>query len=216
MAYVLGYFAADGSMVVNNRGAHFIEFTSTDRVLLVNVQKAIASDHVITKRPLRHSAWKQSYRLQIGSKEWFTDLQKLGFTQRKSSTLQFPRIPKRYLHDFVRGYFDGDGGVHFKQYFVKARGKKIWVFSTHFTSGCRSFLITLHEHLLKCGLRGGHISEKERGFQLVFSRRDSIALYRMMYHTTPTAGLFLPRKLKVFEKAITVLYGSSLMNDLRE
>ncbi len=35
MAYVLGYFAADGSMIQNKRGGHFIEFTSTDAVLII-------------------------------------------------------------------------------------------------------------------------------------------------------------------------------------
>lgn len=30
MAYVLGYFSADGSMFINPRGSRYIEFTSTD------------------------------------------------------------------------------------------------------------------------------------------------------------------------------------------
>ena len=37
MAYVLGFFAADGTMIANNRGAHFIEFHSTDKQLLKQV-----------------------------------------------------------------------------------------------------------------------------------------------------------------------------------
>jgi hypothetical protein len=34
MAYVLGFFTADGSMIRNKRGAHFIEFQITDKNLL--------------------------------------------------------------------------------------------------------------------------------------------------------------------------------------
>jgi hypothetical protein len=30
MAYVLGFFTADGNMLKNKRGAHFIEFNTTD------------------------------------------------------------------------------------------------------------------------------------------------------------------------------------------
>src|SRR3989344_557095 len=38
MAYVLGFFAADGSMIPHKNGGHYIEFTSTDRILLEHVQ----------------------------------------------------------------------------------------------------------------------------------------------------------------------------------
>jgi hypothetical protein len=104
MAYVLGYFAADGCMVKNARGAHFIEFTSTDRILLEHVQRAIGSNHCISERPTRKAAHRSQYRLQIGSKAWFQDLQRLGFTPHKSTTLQFPNVPDKYLGHFVRGY----------------------------------------------------------------------------------------------------------------
>jgi len=50
MSYVLGYFSADGAMLCNNRGAHYVEFTSTDRVLLEQVQKATDSTHKIKNR----------------------------------------------------------------------------------------------------------------------------------------------------------------------
>ena len=39
MAYILGYFAADGTMIKNKRGAHYIEFQSTDKELIVGVKK---------------------------------------------------------------------------------------------------------------------------------------------------------------------------------
>ncbi len=50
MAYVLGYFAADGSMLKNKRGAHFIEFTSTDLLLVEIVKSSTGSGHAITER----------------------------------------------------------------------------------------------------------------------------------------------------------------------
>ena len=39
MAYVLGYFAADGCMIKNKRGAHYIEFTSIDKRLYTFLYK---------------------------------------------------------------------------------------------------------------------------------------------------------------------------------
>ena len=205
MGYVLGYFAADGSMLENNRGAYFIEFTSIDRILLEHVQLATDSNHAITPRE-RGGNTKTSYRLQIGSREWFQDLTDLGFTQNKSNTLQFPEIPSKYFGDFVRGYFDGDGCAYFKQNWAKDRGKERWVFRTLFTSGSYEFLFQLHRRLKISGVKGGHISSKSKGaYDLVFSAHDSLALYRLMYHTAQDANLFLPRKREKLEQAIQVL-----------
>ena len=205
MAYVLGYFAADGSMLKNSRGAHFIEFTSTDKILLDNLQKVTSSNHKISMRNKRNNKWKTQYRLQLGSKEWFADLQLLGFTQKKSCSLEFPKVSKDLLGHFIRGYFDGDGCVHFKEYWSKQRKRNIWVFTTLFTSGSARFLQSLHSILLRLGVKGGRIGTKERGHELVFSRHDSLALYRLMYHTAQVSYLYLPRKREKLERAIQVL-----------
>ncbi len=205
MAYVLGFFAADGSMLCNNRGAHFIEFTITDRVILEAIRNAVGSTHKITRRERNKGVWKTQYRLQIGSKQWYADLLRLGFTQNKSNTLKFPKIAKRYFGSFVRGYFDGDGCVYFKKHRVKHRITKIWVFITLFTCGSYSFLEDLHARLLKSGIKGGHISRKKSGYDMGFSRYDSLALYRLMYHTAEVSNMFLPRKRKKLERAIKVL-----------
>src|SRR3989344_9450685 len=108
MAYVLGFFAADGSMIKKNRGAHFIEFTITDRVVLEQIQQVTNSTHRIAERE-RGGNSKTGYRLQIGSKKWFGDLTRLGLMQNKSKKLPLPKAPQKYFGDFVRGYFDGDG-----------------------------------------------------------------------------------------------------------
>ena len=50
------------------------------------------------------------------------------------------------------------------------------------------------------------INEKSKGgYDLVFSHGDSLALYRLMYHTAETSELFLPRKRDKLEQAIQVL-----------
>src|SRR3989344_237214 len=74
MAYVLGYFAADGSMIKNNHGGYYIEFTSTDRTILEQVCRVSNSSHKISERPLRNEVWKRQYRVQVGSRYWFNDL----------------------------------------------------------------------------------------------------------------------------------------------
>jgi len=205
MAYVLGFFAADGSMVCNKRGAHFIEFTITDRIVLEMIQKATGSTHKIQKRDRGNKAWKYQYRLQIGSKEWFVDLSKLGFTQSKSNTLSFPKIPKRYFGDFVRGYFDGDGCVYSRRLKYADRKNTRLILLTLFTSGSYQFLEVLWDQLQTSGIHGGSLKNKMRGFELVFSHHDSIALNHLMYHTGGSPTLYLPRKRTKLESAIREL-----------
>ncbi|MDP2157257.1 MAG: hypothetical protein Q8K68_06075, partial [Nitrospirota bacterium] len=145
------------------------------------------------------------YRLQIGSKEWFLDLLKLGFVPHKSNSMQFPEVPRKFLGHFVRGYFDGDGCVYFSILTFADRKNKRWMLLTLFTRGSKTFLERLWESLKKEGIRGGSLRNKARGYELAFSRRDSLALYRLLYHTAPTSDLFLPRKREKLERAIEVL-----------
>jgi len=210
MAYVLGFFAADGAMILNNRGAHFIEFHNTDKVLITKTRSVLQSSHRVGVRVQenKNPRWKTAYRLQIGSKEMFTDLEKFGFTQNKSNTIRLPRIPQEYFGDFVRGYFDGDGNVYFKKHWVKAREKERWIFACRFTSGSKKYLEDLHRSLKQTGIMRGFILAKshQSGFELILSHRDSLVLYRLMYNTALDTGLFLPRKYKLFRKAIRTLY----------
>lgn len=122
MAYVLGFFAADGSMLRNKRGAHFIKFWSTDKELVDNIKHFVGAEHKISVRK-RGNGWKTAYRLQLGSKDMFKDLISRGMTPAKSKKIKLPKVPNRYLPHFVRGYFDGDGCVHFGKYWRRNRDK---------------------------------------------------------------------------------------------
>ena len=206
MAYVSGFFAADGYMWISGRGSHFFGFQINDRELLEEIRDALGSNHKIATRTRPNPKWNDSYRLQIGSKEMFTDLLELGMTPAKSNSLSFPAVPEKYLSHFIRGYFDGDGNVYFKRHYAKDRGKMRWIFQSRFTSGSVKFLEALHICLKSCGLKGGYIYKKNRGYELVLSRHYSVALYGLMYNNGATK-LYLPRKKRIFEKAIGTLYG---------
>ncbi len=200
MAYVLGFFVADGIMIANSRGAHFIEFHVTDRCVLEDVRRLLSSNHKIGVR-VRDARWKTGYRLQIGSKQMFNDLTRLGFTSNKSNTLRMPNVPDTVFGDYVRGYFDGDGCVHFKQYKVSARKNPKWVFQVRFTSGSRSYLEALLVLFRRKGVQGGFIAQKNRGYELCFAHYDGLAIYRLMYNNAETDFVYLPRKKEIFDQA---------------
>lgn len=207
MAYVLGFFTADGNMIKNKRGGHYIAFYSNDKELLVKIRTLLCSNQKIAlkkQKPL-HSR-KPSYQIQIGSKEIYSDLLKLGLVPNKSLILKVPAIPEKFLSHFVRGYFDGDGCVYFKKNWAKDRNKLRWVFQTRFTSGSKKFLAKLHSILKLIEIcRGGYLYDKGSGHELVFSHNDGLALFRFMYDNV-SSEMYLDRKYKKFQKAIQVLH----------
>ncbi len=205
MAYVLGFFAADGNMIQNKRGAHFIAFYSNDRHLLVRIREVVGSSHKIAAHHKRGNR-ATAYQIQMGSKMWFKDLLLLGLTPNKSNSLQLPSIPQKFIADFVRGYFDGDGCVYFSRLQFADRKRPRNILNTVFTSGSIDFLRDLHALLKTCGVVGGCIRDKKSGYDLSLSFRDSLALYRLMYNTGLDTGLYLPRKYMLFRKAIRTLY----------
>ena len=139
MAYVLGYFAADGCMLKNARGAHFIKFHSVDKDLLELLKNLLGSSHKISvRKPLRSE--QTLFRLQVGSKDIYYDLLRLGLTPAKSKTITFPSIPASLIPHFIRGYFDGDGHVSVSRYLRKGRNAKISrTILSGFTSGSKNF-----------------------------------------------------------------------------
>jgi len=202
MAYVLGFFAADGNMIKNKRGGHFISFEITDRNLLEKIRDVLGSNHKIAMRKRRNS-WKQSYSLQIGSKLMFNELLSLGLTAHKSKTIKLPKVPEKYFPDFLRGYFDGDGCAQLGRYWRKDRRKWKWQFTVNFTSGSKKFLEELWI-ALKPFVAGGRLGKKSRGYELIFSQKDGFALFDLMYDNVP-AKMFLERKYDIFQKAFEVL-----------
>ena len=199
MVYVLGFFAADGCMIKNNRGAHFIEFHITDKDILLKIKKLLKSDHKISERN-RNKKWKMSYRLQIGSKMMFKDLLLLGMTPRKSNTIRMPDVPIKYFHHFVRGYFDGDGNVCVPTYKRADRGGKLSItLLSGFTSGSKKFLEKLHLNLKRlAGISGGTLYNRDGAHRLCYSVNDSKKLYNFIYKQS--GSLFLSRKRSIFEK----------------
>ena len=210
MAYVLGFFTADGNMIKNKRGAYFISIEIIDRNILEKMKEVMGSNHKIGVRNSKKNNYQQSYRLQIGSKKMFSDLSDLGLTPSKSKTIDLPKIPNQYLPDFVRGYFDGDGCISFGTYFRKDRNSTKFLLAIHFTSGSKIFLESLLNRLRETlNIKTGFIYSKSGAFDLTLSTNDSKKLFSLMYANLEN-NLFLERKLSKFRRAL-----DSSINNMR-
>jgi len=112
MAYVLGYFVADGCLGVakGRKKPYTFSITSIDTPHLYKMRNAMGSNHKISvKFNGDHSC--KAHQIQFRNQNVALDLIKLGITPRKTSGLQPIKVPNKYFPDFVRGFFDGDGSV---------------------------------------------------------------------------------------------------------
>ncbi len=201
MAYVLGFFAADGNMIRNKLGGYYISIEITDKELLEKIRGIMESDHKISsrRRPNKINQ-KTSYRLRIGNKTIFNDLLDLGITPGKSLTIELPRIPSKYFNHFVRGYFDGDGCVNICTYQNKYKNKPSTIINSTFTSGSKSILKKLKEKLTSMKILKGGTLYYHAGYRLGLSINDSFRLYKFMYANMTKDDLYLIRKKEIFEK----------------
>lgn len=204
MAYVLGFFAADGGMCINPRGSKYTQFTSTDKSILEKIKKLMHSNHKIgiKKSSLDNPRSKTCYLIQIGSKEIYNDLLKLGFTPKKDLTLNFPNVPTLCLSHFVRGHFDGDGCVSYGLYKRKNRRSKQSVISIKFACGNKNFLKKLQSVLKKYAhMKSACLYGRDNSNWLCYPKKDALSLFNYMYNGAAKES-FLERKYNKFLKAI--------------
>ncbi len=201
MAYVLGFFSADGYITVNKRGGQYWSIDIGDKLLISNIRFVLGAKHKIGIRK-REGGKYTTYRLQVGSIELCNDLRKLGYSEKKTNNISIPDIPTKYFSDFVRGYFDGDGNVWSG---VMHKSNKVQTLSiqTVFTSCSLGFLEKLRSLLETFGVERG-VLRKEKGnyYRLTYSVKNSLKLYDFMYNSRGIPKLFLKRKREVFERYI--------------
>lgn len=179
MAYILGLWYADGCIY----GGKMFDITlhKKDKYILKKIAEKIGYEG-----NLYDYVDRQAARLNFSCVVMYNDLVALGATERKSLTVSFPDIPEEFLHDFIRGYFDGDGSI------MRIKGNRI---NSAFTCGSKRFLEVLLEKLKQyAGVEGGSFDDS--CMSLKFGKKDSLKIGVYMYQDDPE--LFLQRKREKF------------------
>ncbi len=180
MAYIFGLWCADGCIY----GGKMFDITlhNKDKYILKRVAQELEYEG-----NLYDGVDRQASRINFSCVVIYKDIIALGGTETKSKTLKFPSVPKEFLPDFIRGYFDGDGSV------MLIQGKRL---NSAFTSGSKKFLDGLLEILRKeAGVEGG--SYDKSSMSIKFGKRDTVRIGNYIYKNEPE--LFLLRKRKKFE-----------------
>lgn len=112
-AYWLGFIWADGGIsktTTRASGPNRLRISQKweEKHHLDAFQKTIQSDYEIT--PVTHKNGHVVGQLDINCRPLCEDLQHLGYDI-KSKRIHIPTLQDDLIHHFVRGYFDGDGGL---------------------------------------------------------------------------------------------------------
>lgn len=108
-AYWLGFLYADGNVRITKSGQHMIQLKVNDREVIEKFLKSIKSNMPIGEYKNYNN--KYIFGAHITSDKMFADLCKHGCVPNKSLILTFPVITEELIPHFIRGYFDGDGGI---------------------------------------------------------------------------------------------------------
>lgn len=213
-AYWLGFLYADGYITRFYRNDKLksmsLELTlqESDKEHVAKFLNSLESNVPIQNK--RVGKYKSS-RVVINCTNMCRDLVNLGCTPKKSLTLTFPSIdilPDKYINHFIRGYFDGDGCVHYSEHicYNSQRGKH-YRQSTFVCSivGTNDFLNKIKDILFANGITSGKITQKEgqQSFELRIYGRDNLKkYYNYIYHD---ANIYMNRKNEKFKYAFKQL-----------
>lgn len=179
MAYTLGLWYADGCIY----GGRLFDITlhKKDKYILKKVAEELQYEGT-----LYDYVDRQVVRINFSCKVIYNDLVALGGTERKNLTVKFPQVPKDFLPDFIRGYFDGNGCV------MRLKGNRL---NSAFTCGSKSFSKSLLRLLKEeAGITRGSFDDS--CMSLKFGKHDTIKLGKYMYQNNPE--LYLKRKKDKF------------------
>lgn len=196
MAYVLGFITADGNLQKTKYG-HLVHIAADDYDVIAKIKVAMRMKGRILEKKRKNG--KISYSLRFSDKIIFNDLLKLSLTPRKSLTIKPPPVPKKFLWDYIRGFFDGDGCVYIRT--TKYPSKLHVLFYTG-SFAMISFLYKAFRMILP--KYRGKIMVRKKGanyYVLHFGQKDSNMIFKYLYKN---ASLFMKRKHEIFMKGLNV------------
>jgi hypothetical protein len=203
--YLLGAYIADGNIEKKHKST---TITSKDADWLETIR-----DILSPSRPLYQRKDSKAKTLKICDKIMWEWLKSHGCFPAKSNTVKFPKIPKKYLPDFIRGCIDGDGWITLSNsnHISRVSGEKYTrpYYVVGLCSGSEDFIkgfarVLDMMHIRRSSIRaksntgilknGRAINQTHPVYAITFTGRTALAFLSWVYY--PGHALSMKRKRK--------------------
>jgi hypothetical protein len=167
MAYCLGFISADGH-VWDKRPYITIAIHKKDIQILDFIKNYISPESKI-----RHYTKKDMIQICIHSKKIHKRLVSLGINNKKTLNIKMPKMSKKYIPDFIRGYFDGDGCIW--------RTKNQNYYYSNIISMSINIIQDINNYLGFGRIRQKKTSKGKSYYELIFCQSDTLKLKKIIY-----------------------------------
>lgn len=205
-AYIVGFIAADGSLVKSKNGTTSLTITVKyeDRAVLEFIKSEIGNEHKLLEivRPASYNKNKiiHHVRYAIADNNISNALNNLGIFPRKSLTMDniITNIPIKFRDAFIIGYFDGDGSVTIRDgQHPSNRGILCYDYSLYIQiRGTKDFLLGICNHLK---ISTTHIHQNDSIPCLSFANKKDTYRFFQCYKNLP---FYYERKYNKFLQRI--------------
>ena len=192
-AYWLGFLSGDGCVFEN-----YIRITLQKKYKehLEKFKKFLNADSISIRQYGEYASFS------IGCKKMVEDLKKLGCTERKSLTLDIPKIKPEYYYDWLRGLWDADGGISYLE-----KSNRWQAYLTGTKSVCDFFI-----KVLNINTKSFKEHRCEETYRVHFNGRLNVLEKMNLLYKNNTATIFLDRKHKKYEQLLTTLQSKNTVN----
>ncbi len=206
-AYWLGVLMADGCISSNLKYVILgVKYSDKEWVeqFVKYLKGNMKVNKVKTNTVSKEGNLLYSARLNISCKEMAIDLSQYGVIPRKSCKEIIPDIEEKYIRDFIRGYFDGDGSISFQSY----KDKKYPLFSFMGSFEVVSFVKRLFTSLFNLKDIKIHKHHKDRNkspYTWAKTGKEVQQIYDYLYYKDNIPCL--QRKKNKFEELLKIYEG---------
>lgn len=211
-AYILGFWAADGTMYLNKANNSIskrisISVSLGDIEILNKIKAIICPNNKIYSEKSKSNKEIDSGEMRsfsFISEKMFDDLVNLGFSLRKTyQNFGIPKMGHEFIPHFIRGYFDGDGSVG-DYSGIRSNGRKYRNGRVCITSKTELILLNIKDFLNKnridCSVmfRSRKIEDRtSECYELIVSGFYNLDKFENLIYNN--ANLFLNRKFNIFK-----------------
>lgn len=203
-AYWLGFLYTDGyvSSVDNRWGVElsYIDFSHLEKLnqdldsnIQIKTRKRDDRGKSVSGRGTIKSA-THSCMLTYNNKKMHTSLVDKGVVPNKTKIMNFPKdaqVPRKYLRDFIRGLYDGDGC--YCRHGNKVDGKEYTKIEVSFTCASYDFILRLQSTILEeCGVNMNIrcVRENELWVLRTSKKKNVVDFLQYLYYDEDVRCLF--------------------------